>query len=165
MDNALEKSATEAAAFQKIWLETMSKMTQAAFTFSPGSPPPEVLRQIRNGIFQALAQSWEEFMRSPQFLEGTRQWMETAIAFRKLSNDLLTRAHNELQSASRNDVDTVLLAVRHMETRLLDKIEELSAQVTDLRRQVAAAPNGQSPRTSARPRRQLARHGKPTQTV
>ncbi len=153
MNTQFERSATEAVAFQKIWLETMSRMFQAALTFSPGSPPPEVLRQIRNGIFQALAQSWEEFMRSPQFLQSMRQWMETAIAFRKLSNDFLTRVHNDLQSASRSDVDTVLLTVRHMETRLLNKIEELSGQVADLRSQVQTAPARQRRKPNSGTRR------------
>lgn len=145
MNEQFEKTAAEAAAFQKIWMETMSRMSQAAFTFSPGSPPPEVLRQIRNGVFQALAASWDEFLRSPQFLVGMRQWMEQAITFRKLSNDFMSKVRNELQAPSRGDVDTVMLTVRHMEKRLLDRIDELSAQVDELSQQSA----GSSPRQSS----------------
>src|SRR5262245_3038934 len=79
MEDNFAKTTEQAAAFQKIWMESMSKLMQTAFTMTPNSPPPEVLRQIRGGIFQALAQSWEEFMRSPQFLEGMKQWMDSAI--------------------------------------------------------------------------------------
>ncbi|HWX20269.1 MAG TPA: hypothetical protein VN578_10245 [Candidatus Binatia bacterium] len=147
MDNNFEKAAEEATGFQKIWLETMSKMMQAACTFSPNSPPPEVLRQIRSGIFQALAQSWDEFMRSPQFLEGMKQWMENAITFRKMTNEFMGRVRNEMQSPSKGDIDSVMLTVRHMEKRLLDRIEELSAEVRELkpgtagaRRRAGAAP-------------------------
>src|SRR6516164_3090165 len=104
MNESTEKSSEEAAAFQKIWMETMSRMMQTAFTVSPNSPTPEVLRQMRSGIFQALAQSWEEFMRSPQFLEGMKQWMETAIAFRKITSDFLAKARNEMQAPSRDDI-------------------------------------------------------------
>ena len=127
-------------------METMSKMMQAAFTVTPNSPPPEVLKQIRNGIFQALAESWEEFMRSPQFLDGMRQWMENAIAFRKLSNDFMARVRNETQAPSRGDMDSIMLAVRHMEKRLLDRVDELSAQVAALRKQARPGKNARAAR-------------------
>jgi hypothetical protein len=124
-----EAANEEAANFQKIWMETMSKTMQAAFTFTPGAPAPEVLRQIRSGIFQALADSWEKFMRSPEFLESMKQWMEQAVTFRKTTNDFLGKVRHEAQAPSCDDVDTIMLAVRHMEKRLLDRIEQLSAQV------------------------------------
>ncbi len=127
------RTAEEAAAFQKIWLETMSRLGQAAFTVSPNSPPPEIVRQLRSGIFQALATSWDEFMRSPQFLEGTRQWMENLIAFRKMSNDWMTNLRNQMQSPSKGDIDSIMLTIRHMEKRLLDRIEELAAEVRVLK--------------------------------
>ena len=130
MDNHFEKAIEEGTAFQKMWLETMSKTMQAALTISPESAPPDILRQIRGGIFQALAESWDQFMRSPQFLEGTKQWMENAISFRAQTNEMLSKARNDMQAPSRNEVDAIMLAVRHMERRLLDRIEELSVQHT-----------------------------------
>ena len=72
--NKTDKTAEQWAAFQKIWTDTFTRMMQLGFTFSPESAPPEFLRQIRSGIFQALTQSWDEFLRSPQFLEGMKQW-------------------------------------------------------------------------------------------
>ncbi len=130
-DNA-DKTAEQAASFQKIWLESVSKMMQGAFTFTPDSASPELYRQARSGIFQALARSWDEFLRSPQFLQGTRQWMEAAINFRKLSNDFMARTRREMQATTRDDVDTLMLTVRHMETRLLDRVEQLVDQVREL---------------------------------
>lgn len=114
---------------QKVWLETFTKAMQAAFKFTPDSAPPEIVRQIRTGIFQTLAQSWDEFLRSPQFLDGMRQWMENAIAFRQMTNEFMGRVRNEIQAPSRSDIDTIMLTVRHMEKRLLDRLEELSAKV------------------------------------
>jgi hypothetical protein len=133
-NNNFEKTAEQAAAFQKIWLESASKMIQAGFAMGPNSAPPEVLRQLRSGIFQALAETWEEFMRSPQFLEGMKQWMETAVAFRKMTGEFLAKARNEMQAPSRDDIDTIMLNIRHIEKRLLDRIEELSEQVRELKR-------------------------------
>jgi hypothetical protein len=129
-ESSFDKAAQEAAAFQKMYLESISKTLQAAFKFTPESAPPQVLQQIRAGILQALAESWEQFMRSDQFLEGMRQWMDNAVSFRSLTNEFLGRLRNEGQAPSRSDIDTVLLAVRHMEKRLLDRLEELSTQLT-----------------------------------
>jgi hypothetical protein len=128
IDN-FEKAAEQAATYQKLWMDTAGKMFQAAFTVTPNSPPPEVLRQMRSGIFQALAKSWDEFMRSPEFMDGMRQWMENAVNFRKMTNELMARARNEMQAPSRDDIDTVLLNIRHMEKRLLDRVDELEKRV------------------------------------
>jgi len=129
-------------------MESFSKMMQAGFSFGPNSPPPELLRQMRSGIFEALAKTWEDFMRSPQFLEGMKQWMDGAIAFRKMTNDFMAKVRNEMQSPSRDDMDHIMIAVRHMEKRLLDRIEELAVRVNDLN---ALLANGQSRQQSERP--------------
>lgn len=151
--NNFEKTAEQAAAFQKIWMESASKMIQAGLAMGPNSAPPEVLRQLRSGMFQALAESWEEFMRSPQFLEGMKQWMETAVAFRKITSEFLAKARNEMQAPSRDDVDTIMLNIRHIEKRLLDRIEELSQQVRELK---------QAARTNPRPGTTKAPRSRPT---
>ncbi len=155
-----EKGAEQAAAYQKIWMESLSKMFQAACTMAPNAPPPEIVRQMREGIFAALAKSWEEFMRSPQFLEGMRQCMENAITFRKMTNEFMAKVRNELQSPSKDDIDTVMLSVRHMERRLLDRVEELAAQGGRLNERLAKEQNGKraaragaSNRTVGRPAR------------
>jgi hypothetical protein len=132
MSDNFEKTAEQAAAFQKIWMDSMSKIMQTAFAFGNSSPPPDVLKQIRSGIFQALAQSWEEFMRSPEFLESMKQWMDTAINFRKMSNDFMAKARNEIQAPSRDDIDTVMLTVRHMEKRLLERVEDLAVKIAQI---------------------------------
>jgi hypothetical protein len=144
MNESSENTAEQAAAFQKIWLDSISKLLNSAFTFGGESAPPEIVREIRTGVFSALAKSWEEFMRSPQFLDSMKQWMDNAIAFRKMSNDFMAAARNEMQATSRDDIDTILLAVRHMEKRLLDRVEEVSAQVQELQ--------GGTPRASVRPK-------------
>ena len=150
MSTEFEKGAEQFQAFQKAWMESMSKLMQTAFTSEPSSPPPEVLKQIRSGIFQALAQSWEEFMRSPQFTESMKQWMDNAINFRKMTNDFMAKVRNEMQAASRDDIDHVILSVRHMEKRLLDRIDQLCADLGQKKASGGAQPNG---RTTARKRR------------
>jgi hypothetical protein len=152
MNADFEKTTEQAAAFQKMWMDSTSKILQAAFTITPNSPPPDVLRQIRGGIFQALASSWDEFMRSPQFLESMKQWMETAINFRKLSNDFMSKVRNEMQAPSRDDVDTIMVNIHHIEKRMLDRLDELSEQVRQL--------NGRSNQSAAK--RAAARRAAPS---
>lgn len=154
-----EKTAEQAAAFQKIWLESTSRLLQAAFTFTPGSPPPDVMRQIRSGIFSALGESWEQFMRSPEFMNSMRNWLDNAVTFRKMSNEFMAKVRNEMQAPSREDIDTIMLTVRHLEKRLLDRIEGLSDQVAQLNQQLAS--EGANPR-STRPRAAKRKTTKPT---
>ena len=161
------------SAFQKIWMETFSRLTQTAFASGPEAVPPEVLRQMRNGIFQALAQSWDEYLRSPQFMQGMKQWMDGAIFFRKMTNDMLTKARHETQDVAREDIDTVLLSIRHLEQRILDRIEELASRLDAMEHSngngaaagsvkppSAASPT--QPRSATRPRiRKTSRPKKP----
>jgi hypothetical protein len=55
--------------------------------------------------------------------------MENAISFQKLSGDLLAKVRNDLQAPSRGDVDSIMLTIRHLEKRLLDRMDDLSVQL------------------------------------
>jgi len=151
MNSSFENAAENVAAFQKMWMESASKMVQATLNLSPNSDPA-ALRQMRSGIFQALAQSWEEFMRSPQFLQGMKQCMESAVSTRKMTGDFLAKVRNEMQAPSRDDIDSVMIAIRHLETRLLDRVETLSTQIAELRAHPTVGKSN-PPKTSQSPRR------------
>lgn len=155
------QTAEQWAVFQKIWGDTFTKLMQLGFTFSPESAPPEFMRQMRAGIFQGLSQAWDQFLRSPQFMEGMKQWMDNAMSFRKMSNDFLSKARHETGGTSRDDIDNIMLAVRHMETRILDRVEDMATQVDKLNKRLdevsgaKAAPAGTKPsgaRKSKKPR-------------
>ena len=95
-------------------------------------------------------------MRSPQFLESMKQWMENAVSFRKMNNDFMAKVRNEMQAPSREDMDSIMLSVRHMETRILNRVEELSAQVRALKNgasKPAKSHGHASKRAKARPRK------------
>ena len=148
--NATSQNSTEpgrnfaepGAAFQKIWLESMSKLMQTAMAFSSDATPPELLREIRNGVLRALGESWNEFMRSPQFQENMKQWMENAVAFRQMSNDFMAKVRKEMQAPSRQDVDALQQNLRHSETRILDRLETLAKQIEALSRSLDATETG-----------------------
>ncbi len=150
MSDASNPSSDQTTAFAKMWTDTCSKLMQAAMTFSPETAPPELLRQIRAGLMQALTHSWEEFLRSPQFLEASKQMMEQAVAFRKMSADLLTKARHATEGATRDDVESLRAALERVESRLADQMEALSTQVSQLAERTGQfAP---APKTAARKR-------------
>jgi len=70
--------------------------------------------------------------------------MDQAIAFRKMTNDFMAKVRNEMQAASRDDIDNVMLSVRHMEKRLLDRMDQLAIEVAGLR-------NGEPSRAGRKP--------------
>jgi hypothetical protein len=157
MSEEFAKTTEQIAAFQKIWLESFTQLMQTAFASGPHSAPPDLMRQMRSGVFRSLSRSWDEFLRSPQFLEGMRQWMDSTITFRKTSNEWMARLRNELQAPSRDDIDSVMLSVRHMEQRLLDRMEELSKRIDALNGNGEDTGAKTEPGTTAGPQKTTAR--------
>lgn len=138
MNEQNQQAEQQGAAFLKLWIESFAKLGQAAFSFSPDAVPPELLRQVRTGMFRAMAQSWEEFLRSPQFMEGAKQMMDNALALRKLSTEFLTKARHELGGVAQEDVDGLVVAVHHLENRLMSRVDELTNQIAEMNRRFDA---------------------------
>jgi hypothetical protein len=76
---------------------------------------------------------------------------DNAMAFRKMSSDFFTKVRHETQTTSREDIDSVMLAVRHMETRILDRVEELASQIDEVSKRLDATEQGAGP--TPRPKR------------
>jgi hypothetical protein len=77
-------------------------------------------------------------MRSPQFLEYMKQSMDGFMTLQKYSSDAMTRGRHGAQAPAREDVDNILMAIRHMERRLLDRMEEVDASVAGTARRLDA---------------------------
>lgn len=151
MEAAADQAFTQAAAFQKMWMDAFSGMAEVWTRASPGQPPNEALKDMRTGMLKILTQSWEEFMRSPQFLEYMKQSMDGFMTLQKLSSDTMTRGRHGAQAPAREDLDNILLAIRHMERRLLDRIEEVDDNVSGAARRLdALEKNGTKGPTAAR---------------
>ncbi|HEX9786213.1 MAG TPA: hypothetical protein VGA56_26235 [Opitutaceae bacterium] len=151
MDEKFDQAFQQAATFQKMWTDSFSQMAEVWTRASPGKPPPDVIREMRSGMLKVLADCWEEFMRTPQFMEYMKNSMDGVLALRKLGADMMTRNHHATQSPAREDIDGVLLAIRHMERRLLDRIEEVDAGIAEVGRRVEKLEelgNAPPPRTT-----------------
>ncbi len=119
--------------FTRMWLDFATKVMGAGMAFSPEAMPPEAARQTRSAMLNAWAEYCDEFMRSPEFLDMLRQSLSTAMQARKQFNDFLGQVQHEFQGTSRQDVDQLMLSIRHLEHRLVDAVERISGQMEEIR--------------------------------
>jgi hypothetical protein len=122
-----------------MWLEMWTKMIAAGSTMDPQQPPPDAARHLRNASLEVISQQTDAYMRSPQFLQMMKQSLDAQIAFRTQLNDFFTQAHHGVQGVAKQDVDELILSLRHMETRVLDRIEHACERLDRLARRLEAA--------------------------
>jgi hypothetical protein len=125
--------------FTRFWTECVSKMTGGGFHPAPPPLSDEALKQMRRAFFDAWAHHCDEFMRSPAFLDGMKKAMDGALAFREQLNEFMTRALHESQAPARTDTDAIMLVLRSMEERVLDRLDRLEQRVQILDSGVEAA--------------------------
>ncbi len=143
MEKKIKDSFEQAAAFQKMWMDTMTGMTRVWSAYSPEKPPPEQLKNMRNQTLRAIASSWEEFMRTPQFMEMMRDSMNNGMAWKGAAKEGIDRIHATMQTAAKKDIDGVLLAIRHVEKRVLDRIETLQENIEELDADISKLSDGE----------------------
>lgn len=137
MDEKFDQAFQQTAAFQKMWTDSFTRMSEVWGSFSPGKPPPEAIREVRAGMLKVLTETWDQFMRTPQFMDNMKTSMDGFMDMRQMTADAMTRNYHEMQLPAREDIDAVLLAIRHTERRLLDRIEEVENAVTAVGQRLA----------------------------
>jgi len=124
MNTTFEEMAEQAKAFQKMWADSFTNMMSAGLAGGSSSdPPPEAFKQMRSGVFKAMSQSWEEFLRSPEFLKTMKQSMDNAIAMRSAMNEFFNRVQHELQAVTQEDLNHIMSAIGELRQRV-DEINE-----------------------------------------
>lgn len=137
------------AMFTRMWADFAGKMAMSGLSFAPDATAPEAARQIRNSIFEAMTHYCDEYMRSPQFLEAMKQSLDATMLARQQFNAFLTRMHHEMQGTAREDIDALMLTIRHVETRVLDRMDELTVRLDELTRRLDQG-NGETKTASPR---------------
>src|SRR6201987_47859 len=132
MSDNMNKGFEQGAAFQKLWTDSFANMTGVWTKFSPGSPPSEEMREMRGGMLKVLAETWDEYMRTPLFMEMMKASLNGALDLKRLARDGMNLVHEQFENPSKEDIDGVLLAIRHVERRLLDRLEGLDDRVAKL---------------------------------
>jgi hypothetical protein len=123
------KAWEQAGAFQKLWLDNAAKMTGVLSQYSPAAPPLEEARRLRTAMFKALGESCEEFMRTPQFMEAMKGWINASLELRRMQRAGMDGLHDQFDTPDKEDIDGILLTIRHSERRILDRLEELEEKI------------------------------------
>ena len=129
MDDRMSETLEQAAAFQKLWLDSFGGMANVWSEYSPDAPPPEEMRKMRSGMLKALAGAWDEFMRTPQFMEMMKVSLNGALDLRRMAREGLNKIHEQFETPTKEDLDSILLAIRHVERRVLERIEGVDDRV------------------------------------
>jgi hypothetical protein len=132
----MNKYLDQVADFQKLWMDSFANMAGVWSQFSPGSPPIDEMRKMRGGMLQVLAGTCDEYMRTPQFMEMMKAWLNGALELKRLARDGMNRVHEQFENPSKQEIDDVLLAIRHVERRLLDRLEGLDDRVANLNEKI-----------------------------
>jgi len=119
-----------------LWLEMVTKMMSSAASANPKQSPSEAAHCLRDTSLAAMGQQVDRYIRSPQFLAMMKQSLDAQIAFRKQFNQFFTEALHSVQGVARQDVDALALSVRHVENRVLDRIEALCERLEEVSRRL-----------------------------
>lgn len=131
--------------FTKFWTDCVSKISGAGLSPTTPKISDDAIQQMRRAFFDAWAHHCDEFMRSPAFLDGMKKAMDGALAFREQLNEFMTKALHEAQAPARSDTDSIMLVLRSLEERVLDRLDRLEERVASLDEAAAAQPDSASP--------------------
>ena len=120
------------------WMQMAMRMMSAGMKITPDQPPSETQRQMRDASLSVMGEQTDAYLRSPPFLGMMKQSLDASIAFKRQLNELFTQAQHSVEGVARQDVDTLLLSVSHMERRVLDRIENLCERLETVSRRLDA---------------------------
>lgn len=142
MTSAPGPNANPADVFTRFWSEMFGKGSGAGMGAAFGQSREETNRQMQQAFFDAWARHCDEFMRSEAFLDIMKRSMDNAIAFRQQLNDLLDKTLEQSHIPTRGDTDSILLAVRRLEQRVLGRLDSLTQRVDELERRTGEPAKG-----------------------
>ena len=120
------------APWMRMWLDMTSGAMEACQAWAGATASPEPVRQIRSAMLEAWSDYWDQCLRSPMFLNATRQAVAQSTQIRKQFGEYLDRLYSESPVAGREDMEQLLRALRRSEERLLEQLEDVSARLEAL---------------------------------
>jgi hypothetical protein len=115
--------------FGQLWLEMLSRSGSLFAQVKPGEAPPEAARQLRGAVFKSMADQADQFMRSEPFLQGMKQSLDAALTFHKQYQGMFTELRHSTEGVASTDIDAAMAFLRQMESRVLDRLEDLDNQI------------------------------------
>jgi hypothetical protein len=100
MSDNMNKGVDQIAAFQKLWMGSFANMASVWSQFSPGSPPADEMRKMRSGMLKVLAETWDEYLRTPLFMEMMKASLNGALDLKRMARDGMNRVHEQFENPS-----------------------------------------------------------------
>jgi hypothetical protein len=122
----------------QLWANMVSSAMAACQPWAGSTASPELIRQGRSASVKAWSDYWEQFLRSPAFLEAQQQCMAGSVESKRMVRECLGRLNHELELATSKDIDEVMVAMRRLERRLLEQFEQLNERLNRLSAQLDA---------------------------
>src|SRR5208282_3343633 len=79
--------------------------------------------------FKTMADQADQFMRSEAFLQSMKQSLDSALNFQKQYQTMLSDWRHSTEGVASSDIDAAMMMLRKMETRVLDRLEDLDKQL------------------------------------
>jgi hypothetical protein len=131
-----QSMADNASFFTRMWMDFATRMMTAGMSFNPFSPPPQAARQARGAYLGAVSDFAEQMMRSPQFLSLMKQGMDTSLGARKQMDEYMTAMRHDTQGTASEDIDALMIDVRHLGSRMSERMDEIEGLIHDLGRRL-----------------------------
>jgi hypothetical protein len=135
----------------KAWSDLATKMMTAGWSVPPMASPPDMGRQLRANYLGAWSEFFDRWMRSPEFLEATRQSLSGGVEVRKQLNEFFGRLQNAFQAVSRQDFDQLIERVRGLEDRVLRDTQEILSRLEEIQARLDAGEGGSPAGDSRQP--------------
>jgi hypothetical protein len=116
----------------QLWLDMCSRMGSMINSVQPGAPPTEAARQLRGAAFKNMAEQAEQFMRSEQFLDAMKQCLDRTLETQKQYQAFMTNLRHATEGVAAQDVQAVMVLMRQMESRVLDRLDDVTHQLDRL---------------------------------
>jgi hypothetical protein len=157
MSDETKPSANGSGDLMRLWFDMASRAAEACQAWTGAVPTPDALRQDRANLMKVWSDYWEQYLRSPSFLETQQRSRAGALDLQRQARDYLAWLHHQFQVPSSQDIDQLMIGMRRLKEDLRDQLEEIGDQLENLASQVSALTE----RVSARGQESSARKTPP----
>lgn len=93
---------------------------------------PEAMRKMRGTYLNALAATYDEYLRSPEFTGQLSQMLQQGVQFQQKMAEMLGQTRSTFQASSRQDIDSLMEVMQRLERRIGDGFARLDERVRSL---------------------------------
>jgi hypothetical protein len=142
VDNGETKTAADSAAavaaFWTQWLEQSSRGTQALMEAMQATGDP---KQVHQRWLDAVAQSLENFMRTPAYLEAMKQNLKVVTDLKGLQNQIVKGTARELGMPLADDITGLFERLNSVEQKILTRLGAVDSRLKAVEAKLGNAPD------------------------